>query len=215
MPISILFIIFYILSSCQHQDKSLNKLLDKAIDSLNKTPSYAMDVPLDKYGNPDKFYKISKQIYEKQLAEDSIFGEHDLTITVSSNFDRSYDPQFLKLEFKKNKWVAVFTKYSPQNLKNSTSKINMVQRLNPKTGWNNLTNKLLSLNMLFFPTMDKIKDFDLLVGHSEVNTFEIRTKYAYRFYYYYGEETLKDSQNLIFKKTIDIIKVLEHEFFKK
>lgn len=209
-----LLMVLLFFSSCNTtQDKDINKRNISAINEFNKSHAFIKDVPLKAAGSQDKIYLNIKNGLEKLGLEkiDTLYNNFQIRIT--NDFDNSGKLQLLSLKLEDSSWKGWYYRFAI-NRDDTTYKDIKADSfdVSPKDGWPNFINELISQDILYLPTMQKIPNFHNDLVHGEYCFFEIASKNRYRFYYYNSPKYDDDIKIIEFKKIKEILKIIETNF---
>jgi hypothetical protein len=212
----LIFIILIALPACHSSSNEPDKNLDKP-DSTFKV---VKDIPVDKNGKYLYFYELNN-IYEKNLALASIENGFDsLEIRISYGVALLYEGQTIILRKNNSGWTGklYYVKYNGYRMHDSLFSLTSKEKdVTPKSGWNNLMNKLYSSNIMTLKDASEIENYSGSCNDGDGVLIEIATKNNYRIYQYPCLSLVLKDQDIWQAKNIEkILETLEDEFnFKR
>jgi hypothetical protein len=177
ITIAMFFIIVY--ASCNRATNSANdkqiKIASNIVDTIIK------DIPDDK--KRDYFMKIKRSIQENAELTSLEDGFDSLQIRIWYGYTSHFE-HLVVLKNEQGKWDAILYSmhyiYSNRSLKEI---IKYQKRVEPKSGWENLLNKLNTLKILSLPDMSTLEGYGIDMDSKGI-TVEIADKKMYRIYSY-------------------------------
>jgi len=199
-------IIVCILSACNGQTNTDNQ---PAI-FVDTTKPFKKEIPTYSDGGVSIFYELAKT-RQKQLGLDSLENGFDnLQIRLWYDFSLVRERKLVVITNKDINWTAtVFDFQVDWNGHTETILSKNVKQVTPKSGWQDFSKKLFSLNVLTLPNQHDIPNYG---GGADGRTYnvEVATKNQYRFYGYWEPQ---DYQDMFWqaKNMADILKLIEDE----
>lgn len=208
----IVFVFPLILIGCHNHSKD-------ASNNTNVTYNVIKDIPVDTNGKYIYYYDL-KSIYEKKLGLASIENGFDsLEIRISYAVALLYEGQTIILQKNNSGWSGKLyhVKYNGYRMHDSLFSLTSREKdITPKSGWNNLMNKLYSLNIMDLRDASEINNYgDCADGDGVL--IEVATKTKYRIYQYSCLSMVLKEDDFWQAKNIEkILETLESEFnFKR
>jgi hypothetical protein len=198
-----IFLITAILLTACNESANINQELTK-FDNLER--SFKREIPSNADGRVSPFYTSTK-VKQKYLGLDSLESGFD-GLQIRIWYDDVYitRQKLLVIIYKQGNWAANFfaTKGGATLSKES-------DKLIPKMGWINFSNKFLSYNVLTLPNGDDIDNCGSGGGDGSTFNVEIATQKHYRYYGYWEPQDYKDKCQEA-KNMNDILNLIAHEF---
>lgn len=180
--------------------------------STQQSDTVVKEIPLDRHGKADLFYRTTKQ-KANQLGLDSLeLGYDSLQIRVWFDYSLARKKHLLIIKRANNIWICQL--YTIQTLWNAVTDRETIlskdiRNVKPKIGFENFAKKLLSYKITSLPN-EKSSGLD-----GVTYCIEVATKNQYRFYKYWSPETT-ENKSWESKNIVKIINLLEKEFdFKR
>ncbi len=218
--IAILIVVLLLsLHSCKEKDRSAER-----VAQLNPTDKFLIDIPIYK-GKVASYFWLSKKYYDSSLRLQYLgegFDSIQIRIWYGSTFT---EERLVSLINKDKKWSAEISKvssYANPTYKGKSFPLQLsykqyiptrtIEYKNPKSGWDNLIEKLFRLDLLILADEQKVAGMntgDVADGWGV--TVEIATKKTYRLFRYSNPDIyFKESEEA--RKINKILLLLDEEF---
>lgn len=201
---------FSLMISCE---TNRNKSTNYDLKNNQSRDTVVKDIPMDKNGKPRSYYK-NKEVVEKIIGLESLENGFD-SIQIRIWHGYAFNDTSQLIVFKKNQgnWFGEFFtliyKYNEKG--DSILSINKsVVKREPKSGWEVLMKKMLSLDILTLPDYKEIPNY-LQVADGDAVIFEIATQKVYRIYSYQAPN-LNKFEHQQAMKIEKVLKLIEDEF---
>jgi hypothetical protein len=171
------------------------------------------EIPKYESGEPELFYKLSKQKAEQLSLENIDNGFEGIQIRIWYDYALVFNRDLIVFKMVNNIWSGTHYDLTVDwNYKKLTETIknSKKQNLTPKSGWQNFIKQLFELKIDTLPNMTSIPGLSLATDGIMYN-IEYADKEKYRFYGYHLPQNHQEKAWQA-KNMVNILKLIEKEF---
>lgn len=178
---------------------------DQTINS--RTDTFSVNIPKNVYGK-NIYFSYDSMLARKLNLDDLTKGYDSIQVRIWMNYGLLIRQNVLVIKNNSAEWSAELV---TMNVRGDSILEKHISKIIPKSGWKQLTKKLIDFNSLSIQDMSLIPGIKSGGGDLPVYSFEVCTKSFYRFYSYDDPKLIK-KKNADIKNVDAILTLLDEEF---